>query len=315
MLIILLIIAAVGVTLLYFGGDLLIKGAVLVSNKFNISKVLVSSIIVGFGTSMPEFILSVEAVILGSSQIAVGNIVGSNIANILFITGIAAVITPFAIDKGNKDINYYMCWMLCATLLLTAVSQIQQGLFFYHGVIFLALLIFYLTQSYRHNKSSKNCEEYVVDDVKHCTTSYAVILSVVGLVLLALGSATLLYAVTAMAKIFNISQEVIGLGVVAFGSSLPEFSAAVIASLQKRSNIVIGSILGSNVFNILLTGGSIAIVDDIKISHHILTIDLWFLLIITILFCFIGLIYKTFSRLIGMSFIALYLGYMYVLFL
>ncbi|MBL6665131.1 MAG: calcium/sodium antiporter [Rickettsiales bacterium] len=314
---ILTLLTIIGIIALYVGGDLLIKGAVSLSRNLNISPILVSSIIVGCGTSMPEFILSIEAVLLGTPEIAIGNVVGSNIANILFIGGIAGVISPFVI--AYDKIKSHLLFMSLVTIIFIIFVNVWQQLSWIHGLILLLMAFGYLLLSYQQCRSGSSLESSCQLEEKRNNTLYsnqlAVIVSVAGMFLLAVGSAIFLYAAMQIALHFDISQEIIGLGLVAFGSSIPEFSAAVIASYKKKSSIVIGSILGSNIFNIALTTAVMALIEKITIPPHVLTIDIWILAAITILFCVVVLFYQRISRVIGCTFLALYLFYFYILFL
>jgi len=313
-----LLLAIIGIILLYIGGDILIKGAIATARNLQISKILVSSIIVGLGTSSPELILSIEAVLSGSAPIALGNIVGSNIANILFIIGIAAVISPFIID--NKVINRDFIFMLLTTIIFVALAQYFRILSLYHGLLLLILLLFYLYYSYQKNKESSQhssyCREfnYDCDIIQNSSLLKSIILSAAGILLLAVGSSLFLKAVIKFANIIGVSQEIIGLGVVAFGSSIPELSAAIIAATKKHANIVIAGVLGSNIFNILLTGGIISVMDDIVVGEHILKIDLWVLLFVTLIFTIFAFVVKTFSRATGCVLLIGYATYFYTLF-
>lgn len=242
----------------------------------------------------------------------------SNIANILFIIGISALISPFIIE--DKLIKNDFFFMVFATLILVGIIAIYQFLNLYHGLVLITILLGYLYYSYNLNKKVTNhpqyCQEFNYDCniIQNSSLAKSVFLSVLGIILLASGSAIFLKSVIKIAQNLGISKEIIGLGVVAFGSSIPELSAAIIAAVKKHSNIVVASVLGSNIFNILLTGGIISLIDKIQIPTHILKIDIWFMLILTIIFAFFSLIYKKFNQITGGILLALYATYFYLLF-
>jgi cation:H+ antiporter len=306
-----------GLVILYLGGETLISGAIAVARNLNISKILVSSVIVGFGTSMPEMTVSVEAVLQNAPEIAVGNVIGSNIANILLVLGVAATISPICLKKD--DLNKRDVWvMILSTILLCALGFL--GIIgTIEGIIMIALLVSYITYSYLQDK--KNFSKQDIPDVdsdlgfaKNFNLPLSILLSCVGMALLIVGSSLFLKGAIGIAERFNISKEVIGLGIVAIGSCLPELTTAIVASVKKHGNIVIASIVGSNIFNILSIMGVIALMEDVTIPGNILKFDLWIFLSTTAILSFMLLRGVKFSRNIGLTALTAYVSYFYVLF-
>lgn len=309
---ILMIIA--GLVLLYFGGEYLIKGAVSLANYFGLSKLVVSTIIVGFGTSMPEMTVSIGSALKGSSDIALGNVVGSNIANILLIIGIAALIAPIAISKHAVRRDTVM--MMIASVLLCGLTFI--GIInLLSGIILFTVLLAFIGQSLIKDKKEQNALSQTdeEDEEEHYGPLMASVYSIGGLLVLIGGAYLMVEGAVSMARDFGISEAVIGLTVVAIGTSLPELATAVIAALRKQNEIIIGNILGSNIFNIHAILGITAMIFPIKVSGQIAHIDIWIMLGVSVFFSAILLRGVTIGRLLGAIMLAFYCGYILYLYL
>jgi cation:H+ antiporter len=311
-----LLIILSGLIILYLGGETLIKSSISIAKHLKISRILVSSVIVGFGTSMPEMAVSIEAMSDGMSEIAIGNIIGSNIANILLILGISALIAPFCLkdDLIKRDVSM----MIFATILLCSLGLFGVlGIF--EGLIMLTILLSYITYSYLQDK--KNSSDHNIIDIdselgfaKNFNLPVSIICSVFGMALLIAGASLFLKGSIAIAERFDISKEVIGLGIVAIGSCLPELTTSIIASIKKHGDIVIAGIVGSNIFNILSIVGVMSLVDNFSFPNQILKFDLWIFLFATLTLSFFLLKGIKFSRKIGFAFLASYAAYLYALF-
>lgn len=308
---ILMIIA--GLVLLYFGGEYLIKGAVSLANYFKLSKLLVSSLIVGFGTSMPEMTVSIGSALKGSSDIALGNVVGSNIANILLIIGIAALIAPIAISKNAVRRDTVM--MMIASVLLCGLTFI--GIInLLSGIILFTVLLAFIGQSLIKDKKEQNAlSQTDEDEEKHYGPLMASVYSIGGLLVLIGGAYLMVEGAVSMARDFGISEAVIGLTIVAVGTSLPELATSVIAALRKQNEIIIGNILGSNIFNILAILGITAMIFPIKVSGQIAQIDVWIMLGVSAFLSAILLCGYNIGRLLGALMLATYCGYILYLYL
>ncbi|MFT4718524.1 MAG: cation:H+ antiporter [Rickettsiales bacterium] len=305
-----------GLIILYLGGEALIKGSISVARHLNISRILVTSVIVGFGTSMPEMTVSVEAMLKGAPEIAIGNVIGSNIANILFILGISAIISPFCLK--DKFIQRDVVVMLISTIILCILGSLGMiGII--QGLFMLVILASYITYSYlqdKNNFSNKDIKNIDSDlgFVKNFNLPLSILMSLIGVGLLIVGSSLFLDGSIEIANKFNISKEVIGLGIVAIGSCLPELTTVIVASIRKHGNIVIASIVGSNIFNILSIIGVISVIDDVVVPEHILKFDLWIFLTATIILSYMLLKGLKFSRKIGSVFLMTYILYFCTLF-
>lgn len=299
-----------GLVLLFFGGEGLIKGAVSLARNFGLSTLLVSAVVVGFGTSMPEMTVSIGAALKGASDIAVGNVVGSNIANIILIIGLAAVLCPVIINASAVRRDTLV--MLAATLVLCALAQVGI-ISALSGLLMFLALIGYVTFSYLQDKKAQSeTPQHIQDDIEgepQLLPLKASLYVVIGLCLLIGGAYILVEGAVAIARDFGISEAVIGLTIVAVGTSLPELATAVVAAYRKHSDVVIGNILGSNIFNIFAILGITAMFSPIPIGEQIARYDVWIMLAVTILLSVYMLMGRTIGRISGASMLLAYLGY------
>lgn len=281
-----LLFLLLGFALLIAGGELLVRGAVRIAERFGLSPMLVGLTIVGMGTSTPELATSVQASLAGSPGIAVGNIVGSNIANLLLILGTAALIAPITIARGPlwRDGGV---GILAAVALLAAGWTIGLGRF--AGIVFLLAIIAYVSHAYRQEKLGRAhgaaydravaMEEVDAALVPHDTPRGrllpSVLLFVGGLALVIGGGILLVNGAIAIAEMLGVSEEVIGLTIVAVGTSLPELVTSAVAAFRRQGDIALGNVLGSNVYNIFFIGGVTGVVAPGDVPASILGFDLW----------------------------------------
>lgn len=273
-----------GLILLFLGGEALLRGSVSLARSFNISKLLISAVIIGFGTSMPELTVSVGAALKDSPDIALGNVIGSNIANILLIIGVSALICPILIT--DKAIRKDVLAMLLSGIML-AVLMWFDALNFSSGLAFLVVLAAYIFWSFaedrkRQNKIHEHMEEDS-DPQKPYKPAIALCISIIGLVSLIGGANLLVDGAVSIARGYGISEAIIGLTLVAVGTSLPELATAIIASVKKHGDVVLGNILGSNIFNILAILGITSMVQPIPVSPHMMKTDIWVMLAVSLL--------------------------------
>lgn len=241
-----------GFVLLFFGGDWLVEGGVALARRFRISPLVIGMTIVAFGTSAPELLVSLISAIKGSAGIAIGNVVGSNIANIGLILGLTALICP--IETDNSKVIRHGSIMIVASLLLI-VFALNSGITRIEGLILFACLILFTTISVRKGRTQQ--QETDIDDLegKPMTVLAAIGLIVLSCAMLAFGADILVDGATTVASALGVSDKVIGLTIVALGTSLPELAASVAAAFKKQMDISIGNIIGSNIFNILCVLG------------------------------------------------------------
>jgi cation:H+ antiporter len=303
-----LIIIPISLLLLYLGGEGALKGVLVIARKFKLSNILVSAVILGFGTSLAELTVSVEAVLIGSPDIALGNIIGSNIANILLVTAIAALITPIMLK--NLKINRDIFVMIVASLLLLFFKFIDW-LNFYSGVIFLLILFSYISYSYFQDQKGNGEKE---ENLENLSLIKAIIYSVIGLAILILGGWLLVNSSIKIAQSYGISEAVIGLTIVAVGTAIPELTTTIIASIKKHNDLVIGNILGSNIFNILGILGVTLLIENIPVTDEMMKKGIWEMIAATLFFIIILRFAKSISKLIASVMLTSYAVYIVYLF-
>ena len=303
-----LIIIPISLLLLYLGGEGALKGVLVIARKFKLSNILVSAVIIGFGTSLAELTVSVEAVLIGSPDIALGNIIGSNIANILLVTAIAALITPIMLK--NLKINRDIFVMIVASLLLLFFKFIDW-LNFYSGVIFLLILFSYISYSYFQDQKGNGENQ---EDLENLSLIKAIIYSVIGLATLILGGWLLVNSSIKIAQSYGISEAVIGLTIVAVGTAIPELTTTIIASIKKHNDLVIGNILGSNIFNILGILGVTLLIENIPVTDEMMKKGIWEMIAATLFFIIILRFAKSISKLIASFMLTSYAIYIVYLF-
>ena len=252
-----------GLVLLIKGGDWVLEGAVLFSLRLNIPKIIVGMTVVSFATSAPELIVSINAALNGYPDLAVGNIVGSNIANLALVLGIVVFITPIKIEK----VFYKYDWpaMILVTLLFYFSLKSDYSLSLFESVLFIIVLIAYLIFLIFYQKSRVNDQEELNVDK---SMKYLKILSLIifGGFFLWLGSEVLIKGSISLATKLGISERIIGVTIVAFGTSIPELSTSIVAIINKEQNISLGNLIGSNIFDMLGVIGITGILSPIVIS-------------------------------------------------
>ncbi|OGY85277.1 MAG: sodium:proton exchanger [Candidatus Kerfeldbacteria bacterium RIFOXYA2_FULL_38_24] len=256
------ILFIIGFFLLIKGANLLVDGSASIAKKLKISSIVIGLTIVAFGTSAPEFIVNIFASVQGNTEIAIGNILGSNIANILLILGISAIIYPITAKKNTVLKEIPLSLLAAIVLGLMANDMIIDGASFsgitrIDGFIFLSFFIIFLYYTFGITKSDKDIVE---EEIKVFTYSKSAIFIILGLVGLTIGGKWIVDGAVQIAEFFNISQSLIGLTIVAVGTSLPELATSAIAAYKKQSDIAIGNVVGSNIFNIFWILGASAII-------------------------------------------------------
>jgi len=268
-----------GLTALYFGAEWLVGGASRLATVYGVSPLVVGLTIVAFGTSAPELVVSGIASFRGSGDLAVGNVVGSNIANIALILGISALIKPIAVNRGLM-VRDVPIMILFGFLFLLLALNLRIGRI--EGGILLGLFIVYMLRVGWEAKRESAAARELVDKETALFQSLPggrpkpgrdVLLTVVGTVALVIGAQMLVGAASSIARQFGVSEVIIGLTLVAFGTSVPELAASVAASIRGEAQIVIGNIVGSNIFNVTLILGTSAMVRPLPIDPSILILE------------------------------------------
>lgn len=308
-----ILLVAGGLVLLALGGELLVRGAVGMAARLGISPLLAGLTIVGFGTSTPELATSVQAAMAGSPGIAVGNVVGSNIANILFILGLSAVILPLSVNPKSfrrDSIALGGSAVLCTGAVLSGVLGPLIG------IVLLACLVGYVWYAYKSESAANDDEchrhEAEAEDRPVPPGTGPVILGgmiVAGLAAAIFGAGWLVDGATVLASAAGVSESVIGLTVVAVGTSLPELIACIVAVLRKHEDVALGNIVGSNIYNVLGILGLTSIIQPIEVPAEIAAFDIWVMLGVTALLIVQLRSGWKLSRIEGALLVALYAAY------
>jgi cation:H+ antiporter len=295
---------AAGLALLTLGADFLVRGAISFARRLGMPPLLIGLTVVGFGTSMPELLVSLQAALAGSPAIAVGNVVGSNIANILLILGVSAAISPIAARIPNLKRD--MAMMLVAALIMFGLGY--WGIVsFLPGLAMFALLAAYLAWVTRSDRCGMTTEESELGVQLKAWKEALFILG--GLAGLILGANLLIDAATAIAREFGISEAVIGLTIVAVGTSLPELATSVVAAFRRHAEIALGNVVGSNIFNILGILGLTAIVVPVPVETSMATFDIPFMVVTSLALIALILVAGRISRIAGLAMVAVYTCY------
>lgn len=289
-----LVFILLGIGLLTAGGEALIRGSLAAAKRIGISPLLSGLVIVGFGTSTPELAVSVDAALNQRPDIAVGNVVGSNIANILLILGICAAISPLAVQPMALRRDAVV--MIGATLLFLALAA-SGTIGRLEAALFLAGLVAYLTWAYRseavHGSPAAAVHEAESEELSALPQSALMsgLAIVGGLALLVGGSRVLIHGAVGLATDLGVSETVIGLTLVAVGTSLPELTVSVVAALRRHAEVAVGNILGSNIFNLLCILGVAGLLQPLALDSRILHFDQWAMLasaVLLVIFLYTG---------------------------
>lgn len=263
-----------GLILLVVGGEFLVRSSVALSFKFNISKLVIGMTVVSFATSAPELLVSLQAALAGSSDIALGNVIGSNIANIGLVLGITVLISPMTVDKNFYKLNWPM--MMLLSVVLYFMLQSGDILDRWEGAALLLSLIIFLVVLIKRSKSEPETHIEDLDETLQITSGFKItVWLLIGAFALYFGSEWLVFGAKEMAVSLGVSERVISVTMVAIGTSVPELAASVIAALKKEKAISLGNLIGSNIFNISSVLGLTAIIQPISVnSPKILSSDM-----------------------------------------
>ena len=262
------LLVAVGLITLYFGAEWLVKGSIAISNKLGVSQLVIGITVVAFGTSTPEFAVSISSAMQGLSDVALGNVVGSNIVNIGAILGLSAIISPIIVSKSiiRKEVPI----MIGISFLLLAII-LDGKIDFVDGVLLVIGIIIFTLYSYRSSKKDVDIKKIPVSQVLQKNVfSKSIVFMILGLLLLTGGSFLTVDNAVIIGKNFGISELFMGLTLVAIGTSLPELITSIVAARKGHTDLSVGNIVGSNIFNIMAILGVSSLISGITISDEVL---------------------------------------------
>lgn len=293
---------AVGLAGLFFGGEYLVRGASSIARHFGLSPMVIGLTVVGFGTSAPELLVSVQAALEGQPDIAIGNVLGSNIANILLILGVSGLIAPLLIPWRNlrRDIFILLGSTAIVWLMLSdgVISRIE-------GAILFAGLIGFLTTAFLAGDVEVDTDATPLPPIWK-----AAVATLFGLIALVIGAHYLVQSASIIAREFGVSEAVIGLTVVAVGTSLPELATSVIAALRKETDIAVGNVVGSGIFNVFGILGTTALIIPIPADPRFAILDMPVVAAATILLTLLAYKMGGVSRIAAGVLLACYAGYL-----
>jgi len=310
---ILLLVA--GLLTLIVGGEFLVKGAVGIAKKAHISPLVIGMTVISFGTSAPELVVSIKAALTGSPAIAIGNVVGSNIANIGMVLGITVLIFPIIVDRNSKVLDWPM--MMFASILFFLFSY-DNIITFWEGFILFAILVgfttYLITSSRKKTKKALAEEEELIEkEAKSVHSLVSIGFILLGLVGLFFGAGWLLKGAVNTASSLGMSKSVIGVTIVAFATSVPELVTSAVAAFKKETDISIGNLIGSNLFNIMAVIGITAMVKPIPVEQAVINSDFIWMLAIAAALLPLMLIGKKLGRLKGFLLLGSYIAYIAIL--
>lgn len=300
------VLLVIGFVLLMKGADWFVDGASKIADKFGIPHIVIGLTIVAFGTSAPEAAVSISAALKGSVGLAISNVVGSNIMNVLLILGLASVIYPLAVKKSAIQFDIPFVFAVSLLLLIFGVTDGVIGRV--DGLIFWALLIGYIVYMIRLTKKSQASDDSFEAADAEDKVWKLLLLILVGGVMIVVGSDVTVDAASAIAVEFGMDDRLIGLTIVAFGTSLPELVTSCIAARKKETDIAVGNIVGSNLFNILFVLGTSAVITPIAYHAEFIFDSVVAVLVMVVLWLFVFRKQKL-SRACGAVMLVLYAAY------
>ena len=300
-----------GLALLIISGKYIVDGGVSFARHFKIPTLVIGVTVIAFGTSAPELIVSINAAISGNPEIAFGNVVGSNISNIGLVLGLTAVLIPIPVNRVSFRVDWPV--MMFASILLY-IFILNDLIGFWEGAILFLILISYLLFTVRKSRSKKQNKDNT--EKPAFTLLISIIIIVLSSVGLAFGADFFVDGASSIAESWGVSKRVISITIVAFGTSAPELTASITAALKKETDISIGNIIGSNIFNIMAVLGITSMVQEIPVNHIAFSFDIIFMLFVSLLLFLFIFPFKTIylNRVEGMLLVLSYIIYIVLVF-
>lgn len=310
------ILFIIGIGILLFCADFLIKGSVKIAKHFGISPLIIGLTLVAFGTSFPELSVSVLAALQGNPGIALGNVIGSNIANIGLIIGLAALLFPLKVSKSTLFFESPFMLFSSFLLLLFGYSVLGSGITRIEGIILLLFFLIFLWYVYyitKNENKTKLYREYAAEYTGHVKMLKPLLMVFFGLLGVIGGAKLMVDSAVSIAAGLGISESIIALSVIAIGTSLPELVTSVVAAYRKEPDIAIGNIIGSNIFNILLILGVSSVISPLRVSAALI-VDMVMMMFFAVIFLFFAFSKREISRAEGAAFLLSYLLYIVYIF-
>lgn len=298
----------IGFILLTFGAEYAVQGSVAIANRLKVPTLIIGLTIVAFGTSAPEFVVSIEAALNGVEGIALGNIIGSNIANIALILGVTSLIYPVVSKQPLFSSDYII---LAFATIVFSLFCLSGTIVMWHGLVFVLCMLAFIYFNYKDTKDSQETDtEETTSKFAKCSWLIILAVTLLGFAGIIYGSRVLVKGAVDLAIIFGVSETIIGLTIIAVGTSLPELATTVMAAIRKQNDVALGNIVGSNIWNILFIIGATGSFFDLRVPEQLIRYDIWVMLFVTALFFFFIWRTSSISRKNGFVFLFIYLIYM-----
>lgn len=301
------LLVIIGVALLYFGGEVLVDNSIRLARSFGVSELVIGLTVVAFATSAPELAATLTAAYRGSPDIAIGNVLGSNIANLGLILGMTALVFPLATSR--RFIRREVLFMVVVTLATFPVLRSGYFVGRLEGLLLLGILTCFLVVSLRDTGHQPAPGELGEETGPERPLLFSVLGITLGVGLLVGGAQALVTGATEIARAFEVPERVIGLTLVALGTSLPELAASVVAARRQKGDLVLGNVIGSNIFNLLCILGLTSLVHPIAVAEKALSLDFWVTFGISVFLLLMLLIRPVLGRTAGVLLLATYFGY------
>ena len=289
-----------GLVFLIFGGDLLVRSAVSFAEKFGVSSFLIGVTVVSFGTSVPELMVSIQAAMDQAADIAIGNVLGSNIANIALVLGVSVVIRPLNVTTNTYKLSW---WVMLISSLLFILFLLDNVITKMEGLLLVAGLFFFIIFSIKRNIPN---EESITSKINIQTGILFFVLGAIGLYF---GSELFVESAISIASFFDVPKFVIGITVVALGTSLPELVTSIVALMKGQNNISLGNLIGSNIFNVFAVLGITSLFQELGTSSILLFLDFGVMLAVILVFGYQLFVRKKISRTAGFILLSGYFSY------
>ena len=295
-----------GMIILYYSSEIIINNAIIISNNYNISKLFVGLVILALGTSLPELFVSIVSSIKGNNSVAIGNIVGSNIANIGLVFGFSLLLQPIIFKSNSKDSIFNLSILMISSVLIIFFLRDNylirsEGLF----LLFICLLYFFILTKY-FSKSNLDDDQISKSSFK----AFSILL--INFIMLYFGSESFVTGALGIAEIIGLNDLIVGMTIVSLGTSAPEIFTTISAYKRRESNLIIGNIMGSNIINILLVGGVLGLISRVQVYFSNMFYHNSILLFLTLLFIIVIVSLKKMGRFLGIIFISIYLIFIYL---
>lgn len=308
-----IVLLIIGLIVLIVGGDYLVKGSSSIALRLHLSPLVVGLTIVAFGTSAPELLISIQSALKGSPDIAMGNVVGSNICNLALVLGLTAVINPVKVKTNSIKIDWPMT--MGSSLLLYLIVR-EGRIVAYEGILFIVILVLYLFFIIRKSRKDIKATNKILnkDEIPDTPAKQIwkdIVFILIGCVGLYFGSEWLVNSAKDLALNLGVEERVVGLTIVALGTSLPELSTAAVASYKGQTDLALGNLMGSNIFNILSILGITSIIHEIPVHIDILNKDIMWMLLVTLIILPLMITRREVGRVDGFILMAVYVIYVY----